>query len=759
MAQRETFVPIAFEKSIMKNATLFLSLSFVAAGHLLGAVFVVPSDRDMVSRSEAVVLGSALSSYSRLTAEGGVETVTAVSVERVIKGTVLSTVIDVVEPGGEYEGRFTAISGVPRFANGERMLLFLTRTGPARWAVTDLVLGKFRFASDVAGEQLLVRDDEEITGWDPDSTPHREARRSAAKFLDFVSAVAHGGSPAATYETNVRKLRPQSALAIAPNAAPYSANSYTIFISGSSGARWNVFPSPVTFFRSVNAEPGAPGGGDTAINIAFASWNNDCGSIVNYLYGGVDNGTHTQGLHGADGANTILFDRDLTSYGILPFTCTSNGYSGTVGLGGITSAGGSHLLNGETFITTLEADVEMNQGVANCTRLFSLGEFNSAVTHEFGHTLGFRHSDQNRSSTAPCSTDPSLECSSGAIMTAAVTPNLNGALAAWDVNAVRAVYPGGSCSTAAARVRGDFNGDGRSDIVWRNASASISTIWFMNNLTVQPGSGVTSLQISGAYQVAAVADLSGDGIADIIWRNPNTGDNILWVMSGTNVVAGSGGLPPVGGAWRIAGAADFNADGHADVVWRNPVTGENSIWLMSGTTILTGSGALPTIQTPWDIAGIGDFSGDGRADLLWRNSATGATSVWFMNGASLSTSVPTNIQISPLYQVAAIGDFTGDAIADIIWRHSSSGDNIMWIMSGANVVGGGAMLQIADTNWKIEAVGDYNADSRYDLVWRNDSTGVTSMWLLNGTTILGGSGTLATVPSSYIVAGPGPKYW
>jgi len=216
-----------------------------------------------------------------------------------------------------------------------------------------------------------------------------------------------------------------------------------MIISGSQGSRWAVFPSAVSFFSGTTTEPGAPGGGSTAIQAGITSWNNDCLSNVNYLYAGTDNGTHTQGLHNPDGANTVLFERDLSTWGVSPFSCNGGG---TLGLGGITSASGSNVVSNETFFTTLEGDVEMNQGIANCTTLFNSGDFNSAVTHELGHTLGFRHADQTRSGSAACTTDPSLECATSAIMKSFITQGINAALQTWDQHAVQAVYPGNVCA-------------------------------------------------------------------------------------------------------------------------------------------------------------------------------------------------------------------------------------------------------------------------------------------------------------------------
>src|SRR5512142_1015887 len=391
---------------------IFLILACaLAAQTTYAASFVVPTDRDMVHRAHAIVIGSMLSSYTQLNDAGGVETVTTIEIEDVIKGGGFGETLTVVEPGGEYGTHVMIIPGIPRFQQGRRMLLMLANVGHDRWAVTDLVLGRFTFVTDRSGRRLLVRDADEIVGWNPDLSPHSEPLRDADKFLQFVRTEAHGGIAAMDYvvpaTSNLHTMT--TGLTPAPNIAPFTATSYTTSDTNAQGARWNVFPSAVSWWRGVSGEPGALNNGDTAINSAMASWDNDCGSNVDYVYAGIDNGTHTSGLHGADGANTILFEQDLTSWGASAFTCTANSYSGVLGLGGVTSTSGSNTLGAETFFTAVEGDVMMNQGIANCTLLLGSGDFESAVTHEVGHTLGFRHSDKTRDDAAACSTDPSLE--------------------------------------------------------------------------------------------------------------------------------------------------------------------------------------------------------------------------------------------------------------------------------------------------------------------------------------------------------------
>ena len=80
-----------------------------------------------------------------------------------------------------------------------------------------------------------------------------------------------------------------------------------------------------------------------------------------------------------------------------------------------------------------------------------------------------------------------------------------------------------------------------------------------------------------------LGDFNGGGTADILWRH-NTGTTAIWLMNGTQVVAG----PVIGNVpvdWHIAGIGDFNADGSADIVWRHN-NGSVAIWLMNGTQVV-----------------------------------------------------------------------------------------------------------------------------------------------------------------------------
>lgn len=762
-----------------RNILLIATLASMIGVPVFGATFVVPPDAELLHRAHAVAIVTALPSYTQLNEDGGIETVTPMTIDEAIKGR-LGDTIKVIEPGGEYGGVLTLIPGVPRFSVGEKMLLLLAHTGKDRWAVTDLVLGKFTFAAGDRGEQLLLRDAEEIVGWDPDLKVHVEQQRSAEKFLAFVRNEVKGGAAPTDYflentvpvATPVRKSGQRSATAL---VAPFTATSYTFLISGSLGGRWNVFPSAVNFFSGASGEPGAPGGGVTAVQTAISSWDNDAASNVNYVYAGTDS-THTQGLHAADGANTVLFERDLSAWGVGPFSCSSNSYSGTLGIGGITSASGQHSLGTETFSTTREADVEMNRGLANCSLLFGNGDFNSAVTHEVGHTLGFRHSDQNRSMNAACSTDASLECSPSAIMTAFVTRNLNGALQTWDQHAVQAVYPGVStpppppppppplCTPPSIGTQPVFQsvispGQSVTLSVSASGTAPLTYQWYTfdpgqtinpvggnsSTLTVTPSS-TTAYWVrvanacgsadSGSAIVTVVVgkairgDMTGDQRPDIMWHHEPSGAHQLWQMSGTTrtAVISMPTIPDT--AWHLETVADMDGDGFNDLIFRNYSSGRNIIWLFHNTSYIV-SVPLQSVDLNWHIVGAADFNGDGMNDLVWRNFQTGADVVWFMNRTQFAfdSSLPSQ-DVS--WRIEGTGDMTGDGKPDIVWHNHQSGLIRIWQMNGLSFVTQFDVGTIPDLSWHIGGLEDLNGDGKLDILLRQYSAGQNQVWLMNG---------------------------
>jgi hypothetical protein len=101
-----------------------------------------------------------------------------------------------------------------------------------------------------------------------------------------------------------------------------------------------------------------------------------------------------------------------------------------------------------------------------------------------------------------------------------------------------------------------------------------------------------------SWTIVGTGDFDGDGKTDILWRNSD-GTVGLWLMNGTQVVSTTSfGIVPA--SWSIFETGDFNGDGKSDILWRNS-DGTVGMWLMNGTQFTPSSfGVLPT---SWTIQG------------------------------------------------------------------------------------------------------------------------------------------------------------
>jgi probable HAF family extracellular repeat protein len=137
----------------------------------------------------------------------------------------------------------------------------------------------------------------------------------------------------------------------------------------------------------------------------------------------------------------------------------------------------------------------------------------------------------------------------------------SGNLAIWQINGTQVVNsaglgnvpPGSGWSISGI---GDFNGDGFIDILWRNLTGVVS-IWFSNVNAAQNNSpyiaSTTSLgSVPSNFNIAQTGDYNGDGTSDILWRD-NQGNLSIWFMAACGTVAcvsSSAGIGNVGG-WTL----------------------------------------------------------------------------------------------------------------------------------------------------------------------------------------------------------------
>ena len=270
-------------------------------------------------------------------------------------------------------------------------------------------------------------------------------------------------------------------------------------------------------------------------------------------------------------------------------------------------------------------------------------------------------------------------------------------------------------ATSAPWLRGDINGDGRSDVVWRNTRSGRDSIWSSaNSATPLAMSTVPNL----AWEVVGASDFTGDQQADVLWHNLSNGAMSLW-RSGSS--ASTQAVSALAADWSIAGAGDFDGDGRSDLLLRNLVTGANVIWKSANSATPM---AVTTLGSQaWMVAGVGDFDGDHKADILWHNGNTGENAIWKSANSATAVVVKTT---SLDAVVAGVGDFNADGKADILWRNVTTGGSGIWL--SGNYATTQAVTGINNPAWVVAGIGDFDGDLRADILWRNTSTGQDVIW-------------------------------
>ena len=273
---------------------------------------------------------------------------------------------------------------------------------------------------------------------------------------------------------------------------------------------------------------------------------------------------------------------------------------------------------------------------------------------------------------------------------------------------------------------GDFNGDGRTDLLYvaKNSSAS-SGIALSNNAgpynisQTWPSNFLGIAWHSGTYR-AIVADFNGDGRADILLQRQTQGDHYVLLANASGQVTAinqtipfnQGGQVWSADAHRIL-AGDFNGDGRADVLLQSALaSGLNAVFLASATGTFSGT------QQTWGnvhlgfrwsqqnaVVQTGDFNGDGKSDLLVQ-SRPDVTLIDFDVPFPIPTYRPGSFGIANAKSANGNGEiFYTPALQ--IWDRRYQG--VDWSAANYNAV-----------------VGDFNGDGRADIILQGRRAGLTN---------------------------------
>ena len=337
------------------------------------------------------------------------------------------------------------------------------------------------------------------------------------------------------------------------------------------------------------------------------------------------------------------------------------------------------------------------------------------------------------------------------------TSNANAVLGTAALGAATGALGFGNASTNAASTGssvgtpGDFNGDGKLDLVFTNRVAG--------TLTVLLGKGdgtfttAPSVAVGAVPAAVALADFDGDGNLDIAVANQGSNTVTILLGKGNGTFTALGTAPATGSAPAGIVAGDFNDDGIADLIVTNQNDQTVTILLGNGDGTFAGNEPFETTNTPGAIVA-GDFNGDGKLDLAI--AVTSGVNIYLGRGdGSFALSSSTATTAVSVYSLA-VADLNNDGKLDLVAADdagypASTGNGGLFVLLGN---GDGTFTAAASPAVGANPTGvvaaDLNGDGMIDLAVTNigDSTATVLLGKGDGTFTAASTQTTGNAPTA-----------
>lgn len=235
-------------------------------------------------------------------------------------------------------------------------------------------------------------------------------------------------------------------------------------------------------------------------------------------------------------------------------------------------------------------------------------------------------------------------------------------------------------------VVGDFNGDGKPDVVTFNDSDPSATADSVS-VFLNTGNGTfaapTVFEAGGTTPTAmATGDFNGDGKLDIaVLEYDSSSQPLLGILLGN----GDGTFQPVitsstnnFGMWMAA--ADLNGDGKTDLIMlANGPEGSAEVFLSNGDGTFTAGQVYDSGGRGSAAVAVGDVNGDGKPDMLIANQcepdggglydnncANGAIGILLGNGDGTFNPAPSQVVTDGNLQSMSLADLKADGKLDAV---------------------------------------------------------------------------------------------
>ena len=273
-------------------------------------------------------------------------------------------------------------------------------------------------------------------------------------------------------------------------------------------------------------------------------------------------------------------------------------------------------------------------------------------------------------------------------------------------------------------LQGDFNGDGKSDVLFYSSASGMLEVGIGNGF-----GGFTyavPVSIGAGYNVIARGDFNADGKTDLLIYRRSDGAAYVGLSNGDGTFNFIAQLFSAG--FTTVAVADYNGDGVSDVILYNNQSVPYSAYYLQGD----GSGhfinATALFFGPGYNVYPADLNGDGKSDFILYRPNDGTIFVAIGNGTSFSYHY---LLYSPGFTAFKIGDVNGDGIPDLVLYNNLNANGYLLLGDGKGNFPTGYSLFFGPGMDFVD-LRDFNGDGKQDVIIYRSADGTSFTGISNG---------------------------